>query len=558
MLTHLQIKNFTLIPELSLEFFPGMTTLTGETGAGKSIILDALGLVLGDRADSKVIRQGADRCDITALFDIKEKPELQQWLIDHAIDSESECILQRIISRDSGRSRHLINGHAVPLQLMRELGSQLINIHGQHEHYSLLEKDEQRKLLDHYGAHESTLKEIAELYHRWHHIQQEYHQLKSSHDHNTARAELLQYQIQELDALALGENEVTSLENEYKKLANADTLLTRCQTALHALSENEDASALKALNQAQHALAPHSNIDPKIANAITLLNQALIQTQEATDEIRGFLDHFELNPERLRALEERLQTIYELARKHKVSPEKLFELHAALKTELHQIVHSDERLESLNQELSVLEKNYLTLSEKLTAARKNAAKKLSLQVMENLQALGMGGCVFAIKITPPANNTLSPHGLDHIEFEVATNPGLPPGPLNKIASGGELSRIGLAIQVVTSQKIDTPTLIFDEVDAGVGGKTAAIIGQLLRSLCPAAQVMCVTHLPQVAAFAHHHLSVEKNTAHDVTQTYVKLLTPEERAQEIARMLGGIKITQQTLAHAKEMLENSMN
>jgi DNA repair protein RecN (Recombination protein N) len=552
MLTHVHIQNFTIIDELDLELHAGMTTLTGETGAGKSIIIDAVQLALGGRADNKAIRHGCDRADITLTFDLQKIPAAQRWLSENDFSSDNDCILRRTISTD-GRSRNTINGQAAPLQLMRELGNFLINIHGQHEHQSLLKRDEQRQLLDHYAGHSALLTDVEKYYAAWFDAQKKLDDLQTLAHSGGARSELVSYQVQELDKLALEENELATLEQEHKQLSNADSLLEKCQQAWQLASGDEDSSAITLLNAAQTALAAVSNIDPKIQAANALIETAIIQTQEASEELRDYLDRLELNPERLRFVEQRLQTIYDMARKHRIPPEELTALHARLKNELSEVANVDERLAALQTLIAEQANAYKISAQKLTQSRIKASKKLSPLVTASMHRLGMPGGRFDIQFESLAEQ-FSAQGLERLEFMVSANPGQPLQALSKVASGGELSRISLAIQVITAQTEVTPTLVFDEVDVGIGGSTAAIVGELLRTLGNTTQVLCVTHLPQVAARGHHHLQINKHSTKNTTTTEIRALNPEEKVHEIARMLGGLTITDQTLAHAKEMLE----
>ena len=551
MLSHITIQNFTIIESLDLDLIKGMTAITGETGAGKSIMIDALELALGNRADVSVIRQGCDRCEIFVTFDVQHIPEATQWLKEHDLESDGECILRRTIATD-GRSRSFINGNPVPLQLLKELSGFLVNIHGQHEHQSLLKREEQRKLLDSYAGHPLLVSEVAITYKQWRNAQDELTSLQILANNRSARFDLLSYQVQELDALALDENEFAELDSEQKQLANADHLLENCQLALHYLADQEEQNTLSLLQRACNNLNEFNHVNERLKTCTELLTNAIVEVEEATTELRHYLDHIELNPERLQTVEERLASIFEMARKHHVTPQQLPSVHQQLSKELQQLEHSDERIKELQSTIEKLHHDYLESANKLSKSRQTAAKKLAKLVSQSMQMLGMPDGQFSIKFD--ANDQFSPYGLDRIEFMVSANPGQPLQSLNKVASGGELSRISLAIQVITAQTEDTPTLIFDEVDVGIGGGIATIVGKLLRTLGTNAQVLCVTHLPQVAAHAHQHLQVDKQTHTGNTHTTIRALDHQDKIQEIARMLGGIKITEQTLAHAKEMLE----
>lgn len=545
MLTHLQIKNFTIIDQLAIDLKPNMTVLTGETGAGKSILIDTLELVLGARADNKIIRHGCERCEIVAIFAISNKPEVKQWLKHQDLNNDAECIIRRTINLD-GHSRSSINGSICTQQLTRELGSLLVNIHGQHEHQSLLKRDKQLSLLDTFAGHQDLCAQVKQAYLGWQQINHELQALQQLTDDSDSQTELLNYQIKELDELALAENELETLHLEHKQLVNAEQLLQNCNTALDLLTETNLASAQKQLTSI-------CDIDPKINTANELINNAIIQAEEASITLRDYLNHLDLNPERLQQVEQRLNLIHDLARKHHINPEELFALHQQLTTKLQQITNAAEKLENIQQQLQQATNAYKKVAQQLTTSRTQAAAKLSQAIRQQMQQLNMPNGKFDIKFATPKAEKFTATGLEQIEFLVTTNPGQPLQSLTKVASGGELSRISLAIQVITAQQDTTPTLIFDEVDVGIGGKTAAIVGNLLKILGNTAQVICVTHLPQVAAQGHNHLQVSKQTTTTTTNVTVTTLTAKNRIEEIARMLGGIKITESTLAHAQEML-----
>jgi DNA repair protein RecN (Recombination protein N) len=546
MLQHIHIQNFTIIQQLELELQTGLTALTGETGAGKSIIVDALELALGGRTDSSLIRHGCDRCDISTTFYLKYLPDAKQWLSKHDFElNDDTLILRRTITQD-GRSRGYIQGQSAPLQQLKDLGNLLVNIHGQHEHQSLMKRDAQRLLLDSHAGQLALVKEVSSHYQTWHKAQTALDTLRAQD--NTARRELLRYQVQELDTLALADNELEKLEQEHKQLANASQLIADGHAALNIMTEHE-------LNRACHLLKSIQSIDSAVTPTTELLNSVIIQTEEAINELRRYLDDLELNPERLLFLEQRLQAIYDLARKHRITPENLSKRHQELAAELKQLENADSHLEALEETLKTALLKYDAAAKKLTKQREKIAKTFSAEVTERMQTLGMPGGKFSAHIEPLTEPSM--YGLEKIEFQVSANPGQPLQSLSKVASGGELSRISLAIQVMAAQSDTTPTLIFDEVDVGIGGGTAEIVGNLLRALGKTSQVLCVTHLPQVASKGHHHLQVQKQTVDGNTVTQIQILTADEKVQEIARMLGGLKITKQTLAHAKEMIETTV-
>lgn len=550
MLTHIHITNFTIIEKLDLALTAGMTVLTGETGAGKSIIIDALGLILGGRADSSLVRHGTERCDIAATFTLSKESIAYAWLCKNELDDEDECIVRRTINQE-GKSRAYINGQPVTLQQLKELGSRLISIHGQHEHQSLQKKDRRRQLLDAFAGLQPQLAQVKQLFQQWHTQQLQLENLLNQAKQRELQQEYLHFQVQELNELNLQPNELADLQQEHQFLANIDKILQVGQQALNALTEAEEGNALQLLQQAQTAMANLSDTDTRLHAAAELLNTAVIQAEEAASELRDYLNHAEADPDRLTQIEDRLSAIYEVARKHKVYPEQLAEHFAKLKVELQQLVQLDDTVVELEQEIKKLAADYLAAAQQLTAKRQHAAAELSALITEQMQQLAMSGGRFAIELQP--RDGYHAAGLETVEFLVSANPGYPLQPLSKVASGGELSRISLAVQVITAQYNPIPTLIFDEVDVGIGGGTAQAVGRLLRTIGGTRQVLCVTHLPQVASQGHRHLQVEKQVTQQSTVTRIQSLSIEERVVEIARMLGGVQITEQTLAHAKEML-----
>jgi DNA repair protein RecN (Recombination protein N) len=552
MLTQLSIQDYSLVEKLDLEFFNGMTVITGETGAGKSIMLDALGLTLGDRADAKTVRQGKNRADIHACFDIQKIPAALDWLKARDLQEGEECILRRVVTRE-GRSRGYINGQPAPLQDLKSLGGLLIDIHSQHEHQSLLNRNSHLRLLDDFAGHNNLLDEVRSGYQRWHNISQRLTELHETQSHAKAHQQLLEYQVHELDELGLAEDELAKLEATQKTLANAEDYLQAGQQALDLCRDNETGNALSLINQAISKLGDLPDTDKYVSESLQLLHSVEIQLQEAGHELQAYLDNFSTDPERLVETENRLSAIYQIARKHQIVPEHLFSTYLSLNEDLNALQNDDKEIVVLQQELETLNKQYSKAAEKLAASRRQAAKKLVKQTQKQLQALGMNHCKFEIAFANGMPDTPTLHGIDQAEFLISTNPGTPSGPLNKIASGGELSRISLAIQVVTAATSSTPSLVFDEVDVGVGGAIAEVIGKLLRELGKQVQVICVTHLPQVAAKGHHHINVSKQTRKKCTSAHLSILAEEQKIEEIARMLGGIAITDKSRAHAREML-----
>jgi len=552
MLKHLHIKNFTIINELALDWTSGLTVLTGETGAGKSIMIDALEMVLGERADTAFIQAGSERCEITATFSITKKSQAAQWLQREALDEVDECLVRRVINRE-GPSRNTINGRPCTLQQVRELGAMLVHIHGQNKHSLLLKNSYQQELLDEFAAHTKLCNAVRENYDGWHQVQQQLQSCQQSGQQYDAQKELLTFQIQEFELLGLQVGELNELEQEQQRLANAEQWISSCQQVLNVLSENEPINVTQGLHIALQQLRSFSVKAVGINPAISLLDQAIIQINEATAEVQNYLNSLELDPQRLNFIDTRLAAIHALARKHRITVEELLPHKEKLEQQLWQLANMDERIAQLNQQLEEFATTYKKNAQLLTASRQLAAEQLSKKITKQIQALGMPKGQFQVQLSPYPADSFHPHGAEQVQFLVAMNPGHPMQLMSKVASGGELSRISLAIQVVTAQTNTLPTLIFDEVDTGVGGGVAEMVGQQLRSLGERAQVLCVTHLPQVAAQGHQHFRIQKQIKKNMVETQVQTLSTAERMEEIARMLGGIKITETTLAHAREML-----
>jgi len=561
MLKHLYIRNFAIIDELELEFNTGLTALTGETGAGKSILLGALNLVLGDRADSDSIKQGADYAEIVAEFDIQKLDFISTWLVSQELNTDDECILRRRISKD-GRSRAYINSTPVNLQIIRELAEMLIDIHGQHEHQSIMKNSVQRQLLDDYANHSPLLESVSNLYVELKLVEDQLQHLQQTSNQQNDRLDLLRFQTRELDALALEENEYQLLSSQHKRMANAEKLHSTVQHAIQSLSEDDGTNVQSAVSHILSSLTDIQDIDESLNPVSELLQDALIQIDESVSFLQNYSDNTDLDTAQLAKTEQRIQDILDLARKHRTKPENLQKLHASLQQELNDIDHVDERLDELARQQQELEDKYITASTKLSTSRKKAAKILNKKITASMQTLGMSGGKFEIEISS-AKSKRSAFGLDQIEYTVTANAGQPCKPIARVASGGELARISLAIQMIIANSSKIPSLIFDEVDSGVGGGIAEIVGQHLRTLGSsktgkADQVICITHLPQVASQAHHHLRVEKQTQKKQTTSQVVTLDKEQRRQEIARMLSGVEITDQSLAHADEMIERAQS
>ncbi|VUC75716.1 DNA repair protein RecN [Raoultella terrigena] len=551
MLAQLTISNFAIVRELEIDFHSGMTAITGETGAGKSIAIDALGLCLGGRAEADMVRRGASRADLCARFALKDTPAAQRWLEENQLESGRECLLRRVISTD-GRSRGFINGTAVPLSQLRELGQLLIQIHGQHAHQLLTRPEHQKTLLDGYTGEYALTQLMAGHYRQWHQSCRELAQHQQQSQERAARADLLQYQLKELNEFCPQQGEFEQIDEEYKRLANSGQLLSTCQHALTVMADGEEANLQSQLYAAKQLVNELVGMDSKLSSVLDMLEEASIQLSEATDELRHYNDRLDLDPNRLFELEQRISRQISLARKHQITPEELPAFYQALLEEQRLLDDSAGSLESLSQ--TVVEHHQLALetARQLHAARQRSADELTRLITESMHSLSMPHGVFAIDIAFDERH-LTAEGADRIEFRVTTNPGQPLQPIAKVASGGELSRIALAIQVITARKMETPALIFDEVDVGISGPTAAVVGKLLRQLGESTQVMCVTHLPQVAGCGHHHFIVCKETDGEMTETHMHPLDKRARLQELARLLGGSEVTRNTLANAKELL-----
>ncbi len=552
MLTQLCIQDFTLVDKLEMDFSAGMTVITGETGAGKSILLDALGLALGDKTEADRVRQGAARADIVATFDTQRISQAQEWLVQHdlqQVDSPNECILRRLVNNE-GKSKSYINGQPVTLQQLRELGEMLIDIHSQHEHQSLLHKDTHLRLLDEFGQHTELAKQVRTAFLHWHELHERFVRLRDNSTEMNARFQLLRYQVDELETLGLQDDEIDKLENEQKLLASAEDTLAVCQQLVDLCNDDRQGlsshiyRALNLLRQVQHK-------SKHLQTAEELLQNAQIQIEEAQQEIVQDMDKFELDPERLQLIEQRLTQAYDLARKHRVKAQELPTLFLQLSYELSELDAGDGKLDELQQQVDQAEKHFMQLATKLSDQRQKTGKKLAAQVNDQLKLLAMSSANFTLQIERA--NKATTKGLDDIEFLISTNPGQAAKSLAKVASGGELSRISLAIQVVTAQTSAIPTLVFDEVDVGIGGATGEIVGKLLRQLGEKGQVLCVTHLAQVASKGHQHLQVQKSIKNNQAQSTLVALEGEERTQEIARMMSGEKLTESSIAHAKDML-----
>ena len=555
MLTQLTINNFAIVRQLEIELAKGMSVITGETGAGKSIAIDALGLCLGQRIETSMVREGQERAEICATFFIEPTNPAYQWLQEQELqdpDNPSDCILRRVINAD-GRSKAFINRTPVSASQLKEIGQYLIHINGQHASQLLLKNDYQLQLVDTFAHHHDLLAQMREDYRAWKNLQTQVKTFQQKVAENEAKKQLLQYQVEELDEFALRPNEYLELEEDQRRLSNSEQLTQLSQSSLQLLSENETVSIDSMLYRATQYIDELSELDPRYVSVQTMLNDALIQVQEATSEVQHLASHIEQDPMLLQEIEQRLGQALQLARKHNVKPEELVDWHQKLKAELTALLdfsESEERL--ILEEKAAFEKMQHT-AKQLHESRCQAAGKLAQQVTHSIKGLAMENAEFFIEVNSDLTKVAA-NGADNIVFTLRSNLGQQAQPLAKVASGGELSRISLAIQVLTSDQSAIPTLIFDEVDVGISGKTASVVGKLLRQLGDKCQVLCVTHLPQVACHGHHQFNVEKFTVDDKTETKMTALSQEERVPALARLLGGSEITELALANAQEMLD----
>lgn len=552
MLTELAIRDFAIVDHLELEFSGGMTAITGETGAGKSILLGALGLCLGERADTASVRHGRERADLSARFDIQALPAARAWLEARELPTD-DCLLRRVVTR-GGRSKAWINGQPATVADLRALGEHLIEVHGQHAHQALLREETHLRLLDDFAGHREQVAAMRQAFHDWQTARRRLERLAEDGDEIRARRQLLRYQVEELDQLALAEEELKGLEEEQETLAHAEERLREAQFAAECC-DGDEGGALSLLNQAiQHLSALPGSERGSLADTLTMLGDARIQVEEASRELGHFASSVELDPERLAWVEARLGEVHRIARKHHVPPEELLALHRRLADELAGLEGGDGDLDALSAEVEALKGHWHAQASRVSRTRRLAAQRLGQAVQEQLAFLAMDKATFEVELAP--RDTPAAEGLEVARMLISANPGQPARPLARVASGGELSRISLAIQVVAARHSTIASLIFDEVDVGVSGATAEIVGQLLRRLGENGQVMTVTHLPQVAAQAHHHLHIEKQAGEASTQTRMALLDDAGRIGELARMLGGVSLSDRTLAHAREMLDAS--
>jgi DNA repair protein RecN (Recombination protein N) len=554
MLSHVFIKDLAIVSALDLELTPGLTALTGETGAGKSILIDALGLALGDKADPGMIRAGCERAEIVAGFDLAACPQALAWLAEQGLDDGLECLVRRVLV-DGGRSRAYVNARPATTAQLQQLGELLVDIHGQHAHQSLLRPATQRDLLDAYGGHIGLAREVAEQHRSYREQDRLLRRLEADAADRASRLDLLRYQVNDLDALGMTADQIVALDQEQRRLGSLGRLQEVAAGLLMRLDE-ADPCVGDNLRHSAAELADVSGIDPQLAPLSDLIESAAIQVQEAAAGLRQYLADLDVDPSLIEQVEKRLGQVHDLSRKYRCSPRELPEVLEARRVELARLEQADLNAEALTRVRDSAHAAYFDRARALSVARAETACRLGETITGFMHQLGMGGGQFAVALTPLSPEEVGPGGIDRIEFQVSANPGQPLAPLARVASGGELSRIGLAIQVATAQCGSVPTLVFDEVDVGIGGGVAEIVGRLLRRLGEDRQVLCVTHLPQVAAQAHQHLKVSKHATDGQTHTRIGALDRPGRVEEIARMLGGTQITHKTRAHADEMLENA--
>lgn len=555
MLESIVINNFAIIDHIHIEFDQGMTALTGETGAGKSILLDAIQLVLGDRADSSSVKAGMEKADISVSFDTSGLQNAIEWLHEHELNNEGECLLRRVIQAN-GRSRAFINGSPVPLSHLRNLGEMLVDLHGQHEHQSLQKSSVQQQLLDASLPDSTLLNETYERYVEWKNLLTRQQQVRDQSVEKEQRIDLLKMYTREFNELALQQGECSALQEEYSRLAHAGQILESSATVISKLYENEEFNIQNQLSKCVQQLEQLTDIDVSLGETTELVKSALIQIQEASSELRSYQDSIDLDPNRLDWLNSRLSQLQTLAHKHRVDPLQLVDFALSLDQELAQLKVGEKDIDRLEKQLKQAHELYLEKARRLSSLRQSTSTLLCRQITDIMQSLGMQGGRFEIQVESSEDTSqFSQLGIDRVQFLVSANPGQPVKALNKVASGGELSRISLAIQVILTESNPIPTLIFDEVDSGIGGGIAEIVGRKLRLIAANRQVFCVTHLPQVASQAHQHYQVCKIKSANATSTDINVLDDRQRLEEIARMLGGMKITEQTRAHAQEMIEN---
>ena len=554
MLTSLYVRHLAVVEEADITFGPGLTVVSGETGAGKSLLVDALMLLAGARADSNIVRAGSDRAELTAEFDLKDLPEARDWLQREELDEDGACQLRRVI-RAEGSSRAWINGRPATISQMGDLAALLVEIHGQHEHQALLERAHQLNLLDAYAENETRVEQVRQFALQWRELGARIRKLSGGDDRGQ-RLELLRHELADLEKWALPPAQLAELEASHKRLANASKLTEGITGVVDLLDGDSEFALRQSMGRAHAELARLAALDDRLAPMLELLDNAQIQLNEAVDGLEHYAQDVDLDPERYAEVDTHLARLHELSRRHRLPVAELDDKRAALQAELSELENAGEALERLGTQREQLQRDYAKAADALGKARQTAAKRLGKEVSTLMTELGMAGGVLQVSLEPAEGNDPDPQGRERCELLVSANPGQPPRPLRKVASGGELARISLAIEVATLGKDTIGCMVFDEVDSGIGGAVAEVVGQKLRALGARCQVLCVTHLPQVAAQGHAHLRVSKHSGGDSTHTRIESLNTEGRRDELARMLGGVEITRETRAHAKQMLERA--
>jgi DNA repair protein RecN (Recombination protein N) len=556
MLKSLQIRNFAIIDQVDVEFDAGMTVLTGETGAGKSILVDALGLVLGERGGNGLVRSGAKRAEFSAEFRLADMSDAKTWLDAQSLDQDEECVLRRVINAD-GRSRAYINGNTVSLQTLKTFAEQLLDIHGQHFHQSLGRREVQRELLDYFGDTVDQRRETELAYAEWQSLAKQLNDHEVADADRASRMDLLDFQLGELDALDFRADEMDALQAERLKLHNSSRLADGVSGILQNIFDSDTANAQSILADACQMLERLTAIDAQLAPVLAALEEANIQVSEATDSLRRYAETIDMNPERRDWIEERLNAIQTVARKHRVDAGELPQIHDRIRRQSSELQNAEEHRAELAEQTSRAAGGYRRNANRLSAARREAAARFSSAVSETMTGLGMPGGMFQASVVECARGDEKSHGIDRIEFLISANPGQEPMSLATVASGGELSRMSLAIQVIASNASRIQTMVFDEIDSGIGGGVAEMVGRRLHQVAEDRQVLCVTHLAQVASLADHHYRINKITDGKSTRTGITRLGNDERIEELARMLGGVAITKTTREHAAEMLKSGL-
>ncbi|SJZ64146.1 DNA repair protein RecN [Novilysobacter spongiicola] len=553
MLAHLSLKQFAVVSEAELAFGPGLTVISGETGAGKSLLVDALGLLSGLRADSGVVRHGADRAEVLGEFSLEDVPAAREWLVANELDEEDTCQIRRVVRADGG-SRTWINGRPVTLTQLAALAGCLVEIHGQHEHQALMSRPSQLALLDAFARTAPELEAVAAAANRWTDLLRERDRLSSQGD-VSERIDWLAHQHAELERETLEPESIEQLQRDHRRQAHASDLIAACETAFARLGGDENESVTRSLGRVRAELQRVAEHEPRLSQVDAMLDTAAIQVDEAHALLDRVLSDLDLDPSAFDSIEQRLGRLHDLARKHRVAPEQLAAQRDAIEAELEELRGAGARLEKLDLEIEQARQQWRSAADVLGAQRRSAAATLAEATTALITELGMGGGRFDVALEPVDADKPDPQGGERVEFLVAANPGQPPRPLRKVASGGELSRISLAIEVAALGLDAVPTMVFDEVDSGIGGGVAEIVGQKLRALGASRQVLCVTHLPQVAAQGHAHYRVSKAASEGVTQSQVKLLDGKQRQEELARMLGGVELTPEARAAARRLLRD---